>query len=306
MRIARCIESSRRYCKWFLRIHNLFSLSFTAAFPDELEQPLLIPRTFQALGEHESQLPARYSKEALLRYVVKQLYLRLGLQSTYIIDIGAWIGDNSLVWSKMLEKAGINVLAIDPSISNINWIKKVALKNSIHNIVPIQALCSADVGSFYGLSKGSYNHGSFRRSSDASCGHVSTTLDTIAFGLNATKSVSLIHLDVEGLEFEVLQGSVEIISASHPIVIFESHIVSEHHTYLRCLDFLHGHEYIVYMINEILPGCRSDCRNFLAIPRTMSFHQPFIESLSCSNESYRYFPCLPTNASLLAVSRGLN
>jgi len=47
-----------------------------------------------------------------------------------IIDIGSWIGDNSIVWATYLNAAAV-VFAIDPSSKNLLYCKMVAEINNI-------------------------------------------------------------------------------------------------------------------------------------------------------------------------------
>ena len=57
------------------------------------------------------------------------------------IDLGAWIGDNSLPWAKLLKKLNGNgiIYAIDPSEYNCNFIEKTANLNQLStNIKTIQ------------------------------------------------------------------------------------------------------------------------------------------------------------------------
>ena len=75
----------------------------------------------------------------------------------------------------------------------------------------------------------------------------------------------MLHLDVEGLEEEVLIGSMNIISHSRPIIIFEQHIsdINPNEIYSRIKHF----DYELYMINEVLPESRLDTRNFIAFQK---------------------------------------
>ena len=52
-----------------------------------------------------------------------------------IIDLGAWIGDNSIPWAKNID--GI-VYAIDPSTDNCDFINKICELNQIKNVKTIQ------------------------------------------------------------------------------------------------------------------------------------------------------------------------
>jgi hypothetical protein len=88
--------------------------------------------------------------------------------------------------------------------------------------------------------------------------------------LYASKSIDnigYIHLDVEGMEYKVVEGSENVINAFRPLVSFEQHL--EIDNYELILALFKKHNYVVFLINEILPGCRHDCRNSLAFPVEM-------------------------------------
>ena len=157
------------------------------------------------------------SKEVLLRNISKIYFKKFKKNGSLIIDIGAYIGDNSLVWAKMLEKRDFKVLAIDPSPKNISWIKKMAFINKIKNIIAINAICSDSEKNNFKLSKGSLEHGSFNKERNYLGGFKSNTLDTITQSINGFSNVCLIHLDVEGMELLVLRGSKKIIKSSRPL-----------------------------------------------------------------------------------------
>ena len=66
-----------------------------------------------------------------------------------IVDLGAWIGDNALPWSKNLHipplaefDTGALVYAIDPSPDNCQFIRDLASLNNIKNIRVIQKAIS--------------------------------------------------------------------------------------------------------------------------------------------------------------------
>jgi len=77
-------------------------------------------------------------------------------------------------------------------------------------------------------------------------------------------NIAYIHLDVEGFEFNVIKGSEQIIELFKPIISYEQHL--ETCDYKGLSLHLYNKGYNIYLINEILPGCREDCRNLLAFP----------------------------------------
>ena len=129
--------------------------------------------------------------------------------------------------------------------------------NSIKNLKTLQHVVS---DSFEVVStNGNINHCSFMSGELGISTFQAVTLDSLEF-----ENIALIHLDVEGFEFKVLRGAQNLIDNCHPFVSFEQHLDLDDYEALAL--FLYRKNYDVYLINEILPGCRYDCRNFLAIP----------------------------------------
>ena len=175
-----------------------------------------------------------------------------------IIDLGAWIGDNSIPWAKNIS--GL-VYAIDPSPSNCEFIQKMCLANDIKNLKTIQKAIS--FRNEYVSTNDSIDHCAF--GSDT---HGRTVLEAVSldflFSCGEIKDIDYIHLDVEGMEFKVLYGSDTLLDICRPIVTFEQHLDVDDYSLIK--NFLHDKNYHVFLIDEVLPGCRYDCRNSIAFP----------------------------------------
>ena len=177
-----------------------------------------------------------------------------------IIDLGAWIGDNSIPWAMNLAHT---VYAIDPSPNNINYIEQMAKKNNIMNIKTIQKAIG-DKNEIIGTNN-NINHCSFSKNG----GKVklqSVTLDYL-YSQGQIDNIAYIHLDVEGFESNVIKGSKKIIQLFNPIISYEQHLKTDN--YKKLSLHLYNQGYNIYLINEILPGCRKDCRNLLAFPKNI-------------------------------------
>ena len=204
----------------------------------------------------------RPSKEVLLRKLVYRM-LDAGFidRSKAIIDIGSWLADNAIVWAKLIQADGGKLYAVDPSSDNLGFGRRLAERNDVTNIEWVQAICSDEAGKTVYLD-GDINHAEFDAEAGAgSQSFTTTTLDEVV-GPDQAGSVGLMHVDVEGFEEPVIKGARSIIQQSRPVVIFEQHISSE--APWPIVSFLEGFGYRIYMINEVLPWCRLDCRNFMA------------------------------------------
>ena len=209
-----------------------------------------------------SDFVTRPKAEVLLRKSIYELYQTAYISSEKsIIDIGCWISDNSIIWSKYLSKNGI-VFSIDPSSKNIFYGKILTELNKIKNIKFIRAVCSEKHGIKLNY-EGSLEHTNFRETKKGKF-LLSTTLDNILKDEN--RHIGLLHVDVEGLELSVLKGAEKIISKDNPVISFEQHISKD--DFQLIYDYLKFHNYKIFMINEVLQDCALDCRNFLAFPST--------------------------------------
>jgi FkbM family methyltransferase len=188
-----------------------------------------------------------------------------------VFDAGCWIGDNSIPWSKMTQNL---IYAIDPSPRNCSFVKLLAEINNVSNI---------SIHSF-GLSR----HDT-KLSTNYDIDHApfvygiegANTIDAVAIDSMAEKSLienlSCIHLDVEGMESEVILGGMSTINKYNPIISFEQHIETDNYQGIN--EMLSKNNYQTFMINEALYGCRHDCRNFIAIPKRL-FRDSLIEDIN--------------------------
>lgn len=271
MFLRRCDKAARDLFCLLAGVRRLRKQKFRVVFASEGGVSIALPQVkYSDLLSAKRRTRARqcvsYSSrpaaESLLRNTVFGL-----LQSGYIdprqsiIDIGCWIGDNAVVWAGLLAHDGA-VYAVDPSRLNLAFGAVVARLNGLNNIKWVQAVCADRPGIEVSLD-GDLEHAEFTASAINATGHfLTTTLDAIV-PRESHDVISLLHVDVEGFEEKVLRGAQEIIALSKPVIIFEQHIAKEDTGDI--IRFLAEHEYRVFMINEVIPGCDLDCRNFIAL-----------------------------------------
>jgi FkbM family methyltransferase len=179
-----------------------------------------------------------------------------------IIDLGAWIGDNTIPWAKNINDR--IVYAIDPSPDNINFINEMCKLNNISNVITIESaisnqdeILSTDDNYLFQCTFTSYGKNKVS----------ATTLDNL-YHTRKIDNIGYIHLDVEGMEEKVIQGANKVIEDFKPIITFEQHLLTDN--YLILSKYLSTRGYTIYLNNEILPKCREDCRNLFAFPNTIS------------------------------------
>ena len=64
------------------------------------------------------------------------------------------------------------------------------------------------------------------------------------------------------MEYRILKGAEKIIDELNPIITFEQHLQIDDYNII--LEYLLKKNYKIFLIDEILPGCRIDCRNSIA------------------------------------------
>ena len=173
-----------------------------------------------------------------------------------IIDLGAYIGDNSIPWA--LKSNGI-IYAIDPSKENTDFIDKMTKHNNLDNVVTITKAISNKSETIY-YNELNDNHISCNTITGRSL-FEATTLDNLKLD-----NIGFIHLDVEGFEQKVLDGAIKLITTYKPVIAWENHIEKE--DYMKIVNFFSSHNYNTFLINEQFPHCFPDCRNFISLPNT--------------------------------------
>jgi len=225
----------------------------------------------------------RNEHEVLFRQIHTYL-IKTNVIKNNIIDLGAWIGDNSIPWAVAISHQpesvmgeGENIInrrtvySIDPSPENCDFIKKISKLNRIHNVVVLQTAISDKNETL--TTTDDLHHCSFVYTNPTSIvnGEHKQQINSVSldylYETEKIDNIGYIHLDVEGMEERVILGSTNIINAFHPIITFEQHL--EIDDYMGLSKYLMNKNYDVFMINEILKGCRHDCRNFIAFPKEM-------------------------------------
>jgi FkbM family methyltransferase len=188
-----------------------------------------------------------------------------------IIDLGAWMGDNSIPWAKNIN--GI-VYAIDPSPDNCEFINKTCELNNITNVKTIRSAIS-DINELL-FTHDNINHCSF--SNNKLTGNTkanAVSLDYL-YDIKMIDNIGYIHLDVEGMEYKVIRGSSNLIDECRPIITFEQHLEIDNYDIIS--SHLKNKNYSIFLIDEVLPGCRYDCRNSFAFPNEI-FNETLIEKI---------------------------
>ena len=192
-----------------------------------------------------------------------------------IIDIGSYIGDNTYPWAKLTNDI---IYSIDPSIKNCEYIKEVCELNGIDNVVVLNKLIS-NTNEVLNCPSNAVEHCSFvwkngevgnLKKPEYDLKIKTDTFDNL-YDNGIINNIGYIHLDVEGMENKILNGSKKVIDVFKPIITFEGHIQAEQEEVKKNIKFLKERNYTIFMINDIITTgqCWGDCRNFIAFPENI-------------------------------------
>jgi FkbM family methyltransferase len=157
-----------------------------------------------------------------------QLWIDCMKSSGYAVDVGAYLGVYSILAAKSKAKM---VISIEPNKETFQLLKKNVSQNNLGDRV---VLCNLAVGNQFKsvqlawrkgrpLSSGAYIvDDSLTHESDEWAFQNQTEQVTLDWILrDVVREVSVIKIDVEGYEFNVLIGAVTILRASKPNLIIE-------------------------------------------------------------------------------------
>lgn len=176
---------------------------------------------------------------------------RLHVGDTFL-DVGAHAGFYTLLAAALIGEKG-RAYAFEPTPSTFSMLQKnIVNSNSVHRttIFPIpQALFSAKGAGYisdFGFEKSGLN--SLKRGGGAQISIQMTTIDLFCRENNVHPSV--IKIDTEEAEYEVLQGAEDTVRAYHPMIVIE--VTGEETHCTKVTSFLTKHSYSLYVADEKL------------------------------------------------------
>lgn len=236
-------------------------------FPHDENVSVLLPKNINSMGYFVEYLQ-RPEKEKKFRKLVSVLVKTNIIDKTKnVIDLGAWIGDNTIPWAKYFKG---KIYAIDPSTLNCNFIKQIATLNNKENVEVFNFPISDKIETVY--FSGSEHHIQFNTSGGPQ-NYKTETIDNL-FKTNKITNIGFIHLDVEGFEHKVISGALNVIEKYTPPIIWENHLDTDN--FLSTIQLLREKNYKTWMINEI-SGCNPSCRNFISIQKNINCNWVEIE-----------------------------
>jgi FkbM family methyltransferase len=152
----------------------------------------------------------------------KELKKYFEINHGVFIDVGANIGKYSISLGKKLRNYG-KVIAIEPESKNFKILETNIKLNKLKNIYPINIGCSSKNGKIkLFLDKEGTGMHSIKNKMSGDYQEIDVQkLDEILLKFKNIK-ISLIKIDVEGAEGEVLKGALKTLKKHHPKIIFEA------------------------------------------------------------------------------------
>lgn len=171
-----------------------------------------------------------------------------------IIDAGAYIGDSTIILAKKYPERTFYL--IEPSTNNYKFIGKI----KSDNVKLLQTLLSDGNKTYSTDDDVNKANASFKESFTME----SKTIDELV-----TEKVGIMHYDVEGMELEVVKGSLNSIEKYRPIVIVETLEQFKDKT-SQIIDIFENIQYQFLIVNESCAATdifdKTKCRNYIFMP----------------------------------------
>ena len=154
-----------------------------------------------------------------------------------VYDVGANYGFLSLVWGKIFKDKGGKVYSFEPSPTVSKITEKNILDNSLKNV----RLIKKAVGNTNGYIKlfDGITTSNVLEINDSTAVDVEiTSLDSFTTK-NTIQQIDLIKIDVDGIEYEILKGSEQLIKQFMPILIVETNSNNQ------IIEFIEQFDYII-------------------------------------------------------------
>ena len=186
----------------------------------KLNTEILIPSNISIQKENLEDFKKRFENHELktntkLRDLIKNI------KNQDVLDAGAHVGDTGIFMAKYLkdiDKKGVKIIMVEPDKLKVDLINQLIKLNNLEDYTEVYNYA---LGKKYSKGKiikkkhsGAWN---IKECSDKECNIEINSIDN----LFNNRNIGLIHLDVEGFEYEVLQGCINLLKKYKPKIIIE-------------------------------------------------------------------------------------
>lgn len=224
---------------WFLKLNRLFAKN--------VDLTISLPLN-TILNYNPKQAGISYYLYNFGEYepYATNVFLNLIKPGDTVIDIGANIGYYTVLGATKVGAKG-KVLAIEPEPTNLSYLKRNLSQNNIQNTQIFAGAVSRETGTLplYLSSTSAGEHSLVVKTDKA----ISVPVETLDHLVGAYKlKPTLIKIDVEGAEMDVLAGASKTLSSLRPTIIFEYSLRPTKSTY--SLKDLQKHKYQLFLLDE--------------------------------------------------------
>ena len=187
-------------------------------------------------------------------------------QPAFFVEVGANIGAFLLDISR---RTNVSLLGFEPSQPCMNAIEQTMLRNGRGNCKVIPQLVG-DTTRLVPFDIGRHDGSASVLTSIKAASQVEQTcLDDSAAVINIPPDLpTVLMIDVEGYEPNVLRGGGAFIRRVRPLIVFEYNFVSKRHFHLRDIQALLGDSYNIYRLRKdgLLDSQTDNAWNCVAVP----------------------------------------
>jgi len=180
---------------------------------------ILIPSNSSNENNLEDFKKRFYNHEIPTNTKLKKLIENINNQ--YVLDAGAHVGDTGIFLAKHLKdinKKGVKIIMVEPDKLKVDLINILIKINSLENYTEVYNYA---LGKSYSkgkiIKKGHSGMWKIEECNNTKCDIEINSIDN----LFPEKNIGLMHLDLEGFEYEALQGSINILHKYKPKIILE-------------------------------------------------------------------------------------
>jgi len=205
-----------------------------------------------------------------LRSTINGLFAEGHMPPGSIIDAGANEGEEACMYAERQPHRQVH--AVEPLLRNTQLIARLAQRARVSNMNILHAGLGNETRV---VSLATSNPSMIGVADFTASSHVHSSTPTVTFqvhrlddlfrGALANDTLGFLHLDVEGLELDVIDGGVQTILRDLPMLTVEIFVHNRPDTTYNLLSRLGQLGYRTFIIEEQC-GVPADCRNVLCVP----------------------------------------
>jgi FkbM family methyltransferase len=188
---------------------------------------------------HEIRRFGAYDRYVLDMMLNPGFQRRIGPVRT-VLDIGANIGTYAVAFGKLLGPSG-QVIAVEGNTETARVLAHNAHINDLTNIKVVQAVMAGKISAIEEVRTEGSSQSEFRRNADGAGEMRAITIDQLCASLT---NLHFIKIDVNGADFEILNGGYETLKRFRPSILIEfSPGMIEPKDFSRTLEILEEQSY---------------------------------------------------------------